>query len=646
MTRLQRLGALLTRRLTLAAQEIYRDVEEVILHVQEESSRTKQENRRLRERLRALGITDLDESDTDASATEEIWPVGNEDHQNNSCLMPSLQEDAKALHEQNQGDARVCGPQCTSTQNKNKASPGRPPASLQVTEIASVPLVQLRSPSHGAEDGEPGPSALSTPMGKQGDSVNGDSACEGCCSSDDNNNNNGDSDDPGSRSSNDKRTDLSSHPSPYRLRKRKQDHNGLDDERAAKEKNSEMLQCRKQAMTAAEEDVESDDEGSVLCKKQCSEISACGSFLGKSFEEPQLGPSAGEPKPDSCCVSVLGESRWCTKKNYCLFCRKQVLKISRHLECMHREEEEVAKALSFPKNSEERRILWGVLRKKGNHVYNEMVENVSSYLLPPRPKASANGIPLLTFVEDVKKLHVHLKDKQAEYDHMLLSDFSSETWGNLAKVTLAQLTMFNTRSSEELSQMSLSAFISRDISVVPSDDAEITEFEQELCKYSARIEISAGEGRKISLLVPPSVLKSIESLVVKRMLCGIRYDNKHLFAQPRGTHYFKGADCVEDFAKDCGVQHPQVMRLPRLQMEVATLCRLLYLKEVDHLTDFMGLDVKWHLVNECCNKETVQLAKLCKIFVMVERGLQDCTGKSVDEIHICNNEILELATAE
>lgn len=60
MTKLQFLNVFLTERLMLAAQEIYKSVEDTILEYQEEIAIRERENDHLRRRLREAGI--------------EIWP--------------------------------------------------------------------------------------------------------------------------------------------------------------------------------------------------------------------------------------------------------------------------------------------------------------------------------------------------------------------------------------------------------------------------------------------------------------------------------------------------------------------------------------------------------------------------------------------
>ncbi|XP_066532045.1 uncharacterized protein [Hoplias malabaricus] len=52
-------------------------------------------------------------------------------------------------------------------------------------------------------------------------------------------------------------------------------------------------------------------------------------------------------------------------KRFCIYCKESVIKMARHLGRVHADEKDVANALSFPKCSKIRRILFGLILKKG-----------------------------------------------------------------------------------------------------------------------------------------------------------------------------------------------------------------------------------------------------------------------------------------
>ncbi|CAK6976189.1 uncharacterized protein LOC117812108 isoform X2, partial [Scomber scombrus] len=86
-------------------------------------------------------------------------------------------------------------------------------------------------------------------------------------------------------------------------------------------------------------------------------------------------------------------SRQYNKKHHCFYCKKEVQKMSRHLERMHNDEMDVAKAFSFPKNSKDRRLALDLIRNKGNFQHNtDILENKKGKLIPfkqPKKKTEA-----------------------------------------------------------------------------------------------------------------------------------------------------------------------------------------------------------------------------------------------------------------
>ncbi|KAK3560818.1 hypothetical protein QTP86_019507 [Hemibagrus guttatus] len=153
-------------------------------------------------------------------------------------------------------------------------------------------------------------------------------------------------------------------------------------------------------------DVESDDEIIRQCKvKQVSKThrTSVVTELGSGLDCLAL-PTAvtGKPKNQQLLESLLAKGKdkvtgpdegvqvsaiSCseTKKNYCYICGKPQSKISRHLK-KHMAEVEVAKALSFPKNSKERKVLLEKLRNKGNYQHNTDVEKKGTGMLKVRRK--------------------------------------------------------------------------------------------------------------------------------------------------------------------------------------------------------------------------------------------------------------------
>ncbi|KAF3860947.1 hypothetical protein F7725_001202 [Dissostichus mawsoni] len=86
-------------------------------------------------------------------------------------------------------------------------------------------------------------------------------------------------------------------------------------------------------------------------------------------------------------------SRKYNKKHYCYYCELQVQKISRHLVRKHKDKVEVAKAMSFPIKSKERRQQLDFIRNKGNFAHNSQVfEDGEGKLIPyKQPRRNTDG---------------------------------------------------------------------------------------------------------------------------------------------------------------------------------------------------------------------------------------------------------------
>lgn len=81
------------------------------------------------------------------------------------------------------------------------------------------------------------------------------------------------------------------------------------------------------------------------------------------------------------------------KRHYCLYCSKPYAKMARHLESAHIDKMDVAKALSLPKSSMERKKLLDYIRNRGNYAHNAAVMELGKGELVPckRPPKEAQG---------------------------------------------------------------------------------------------------------------------------------------------------------------------------------------------------------------------------------------------------------------
>ncbi|KAI9521364.1 hypothetical protein NQZ68_007679 [Dissostichus eleginoides] len=252
--------------------------------------------------------------------------------------------------------------------------------------------------------------------------------------------------------------------------------------------------------------------------------------------------------------------------------------------------------------------------------------------------AKYNKPSTLPFTEDVQILHRHL-DKSAESAICSLKEEATpQNYAELAKVALAQIIVFNRRRTWEVSKMRLKMFNERDNAELHQDVAKgLSKTEQRLCNYFSRVEITGKRGRKVAVLLSPSMLDALSLLVSKRTECGVCSTNVFLFARPKCMSYYRGQDCLRLHASKCGAKHPEHLRSTHLRKHVATLSQVLNLKnnELDQVADFLGHDIRVHRNFYRLPVPTTQLAKISKLLLTMEKGqLSSIQGKSLDEIDI------------
>lgn len=146
---------------------------------------------------------------------------------------------------------------------------------------------------------------------------------------------------------------------------------------------------------------------------------------------------------------------------------------------------------------------------------------------------------LLPFTADVKTLHTYLEDKQNEYQSALHSEFTIKTFATLTKVTLSQVILFNRRREGEVAKVPLDAFTRRDMSGLHEDVAiSLSELEKKLWQHFTRLEIRGKRGRKVPVLLTPTMVAAMNLLVQKRGDCQVANENGYMFARPGASSYY------------------------------------------------------------------------------------------------------------
>lgn len=120
-------------------------------------------------------------------------------------------------------------------------------------------------------------------------------------------------------------------------------------------------------------------------------------------------------------------------------------------------------------------------------------------------------------------------------------------------------------------------------------------------------------------------------------MCGVSKDNIYMFARPGASSAYRGGECIQKFARESGAKHPEVLTSTRLQKHIATMSQVLNLQEneADQLADFLGHDICVHRQYYRLPQGTLQLAKMSKMLLAVEKGtLSQYKGQILDDIEI------------
>lgn len=132
------------------------------------------------------------------------------------------------------------------------------------------------------------------------------------------------------------------------------------------------------------------------CTSQSQNHSSSESIQEKESDQESID-GGDDSLNDTVFVSPVSKkedgSRQYNKKHHCVFCGLDTNKMARHLLRKHQDEGEVAKALSFPKNSKQRRLQLDYLRNRGDFEHNvQVLETGRGKLIPcKQPQVHTDG---------------------------------------------------------------------------------------------------------------------------------------------------------------------------------------------------------------------------------------------------------------
>ncbi|XP_013382539.1 uncharacterized protein LOC106153235 [Lingula anatina] len=178
----------------------------------------------------------------------------------------------------------------------------------------------------------------------------------------------------------------------------------------------------------------------------------------------------------------------------------------------------------------------------------------------------------------------------------------------------------------------------------PSWTLGLTTVEQELCRTLHRMEITGKRGRTVPVLLPSDVQQAINLLIETRSKFGVSKDNKYLFPRPNygSEGHIRGSDCLRELAQESGAKQPELINSTTLRKQIATISQVVDLREneLDILAKFLGHDIRIHREYYRLPEATVQVAKVSKLLLASEQGLQ-IGGKTLDDINVTTEDVFE-----
>lgn len=246
---------------------------------------------------------------------------------------------------------------------------------------------------------------------------------------------------------------------------------------------------------------------------------------------------------------------------------------------------------------------------------------------------------------DLKILNSFVLKQEAELSKRVKENPIKEDWISLAKVSMSHIIIFNRRRVGEVERMTLKDFSNkRTTSTNPEIEKLLSGTEKELSQNLTIIEIRGKHGKKVPVLLSPSMKESLDLLIERRDIAQIDEKNEYIFAVPlQKSSYYRGCYVLRKIVDLAGCEKPELISSTLLRKHVATMAQLIDLKnnEKEQLASFMGHTSRTHEDFYRLPEKTIQSAKIDKILINMEQAKMDkCAGKTLDEVDVDVSRIL------
>ena len=279
------------------------------------------------------------------------------------------------------------------------------------------------------------------------------------------------------------------------------------------------------------------------------------------------------------------------------------------------------------------------------HRWSQAISSRAMFTLHKRKFNATRRIPL---ADDVQKLYQHLQSTCDKARELLIATPNPTSWKDMAEASLGQIVLFNRRRGGEMERMTVQDY-EKGLVSGKTLQGEILEslsgFEKALAKNLERVEIYGKRGRRVPVLLTKCHKYNIDMLLDFRDSSGLNVENNYIFGrQGEANSSLRTSDILRKHSLSCGASQPELLTSTALRKHIRTICQLLNLKEheLEALATFMGHDKSVHHQYYRLPEDTMQLAKVSKILLQMEKGnMKVCKGKSLDDIEMNKDEVID-----
>ena len=247
----------------------------------------------------------------------------------------------------------------------------------------------------------------------------------------------------------------------------------------------------------------------------------------------------------------------------------------------------------------------------------------------------------MPITNDIKLFLQFLSDAITEYVKELNQIKTIDLWMNLSKNVLAFLIVFNRRREGEVSKLKLETYTLKPNYEEMETDSfvqTLTPTEQYLCKNYSYMSTVGKRHRRVPIVFPHLIEDALNSLVENRESCGIKTNNKFLFANSVLNH-LRGCDALRDLVEKClltyELKKPHLIRSTKLRKHVATVAQILVLNgdELGHLSNHLGHSEAVHKEFYRQQESVIEKTHITKMLELVNTGnIAKYKGKTLNEV--------------